>query len=72
MDRSSACCWLELHNQDNTYIGNSENGDVYFKTYQPGGPYIKFTTVHIEDGDSVFPASVRLGPPRNENSYTLQ
>jgi hypothetical protein len=50
-------------------IDNTVNVDVNFKTYQPGGPYVKYSTVVITDEDGAFPETARLGPPHHENSY---
>jgi hypothetical protein len=72
--QNTASRFLHLQSKDHMYLGNSTDADVQFQAdaSSPGGPFVKNSTVIVEDGDGVFPASVKLGPPRNGNSYLLE
>jgi hypothetical protein len=70
--------FLSVKVKDNSYSSNLlSNASVTFQHFLPilfPGPYpfAFFSTVSIEDKDSVFPPAVDLGPPENGNVYQLE
>jgi len=67
---------LSLGVKDNTYIANSVDARVTFQHLgrDAGDPFVRDSTVAVEDKDGVFPsiAGVDLGPPENGNLYVLK
>ncbi len=70
---------LSLEVKDNIYSSNfvSDANVTFQKLFpilspDPVPPFVFASTVIVEDGDSVFPPAVDLGPPGNGNIYEIE